>query len=237
MVKKTKTVKNETLSHAEEFMMCAAIRYCVGRQTGASQEQAGYIASKYYDKLSDERREFTAKDVRDCILERLMWKSFNFSYDGTVSSQKRLPFEDFMTFISTLQNPGEDLLSITNIDVYCESYSDDAEKKFRVTTTEPNVRSYLSEYEIECLLPWQRFAALFDKRRYKLLKVKYDGVESDVICVETYVHETEKIEGKEDLYRIVPWKYKKVYVNIETLKSGNMENCPYYDEQYIVSVD
>ena len=228
--------KNE-IGMNEEFMVCATIRYCVGRRTGASQAQAGYIAGKYYDKLSDERLEFTAEDIRNEIGDSLRNSSFNFTYDGTVSYEKRLPFEDFMTYISTLKNVEEELLSTSRIKVYCESYKDDAPKKFKTTKQECNVRSYLSQYDIDCLLPWQRLAALFDKKHYKKIHLNYNGEESEAIVIETYVKYCDEIKETPGSYRMIPWKYKKVYMDVERLKSGNIENAGYYINDYITSVE
>lgn len=230
-------LSKKEISLDEEFMVCAAIRYCVGRRTGASQSLAGYIASKYYNKLNDERLEFTAKDIRNEIADDLRLSSYNFTYDGTVSYEKRLPFEDFMAFISELKNVEEELLSILRVEVYCESYKDDAIKKFRVNHQECNVRTYLSQYDIDCLLPWQRLAALFDKKHYKKIHLNYNGEESDAIVVETYVKDCEELKENPGTYKIIPWRYKKVYMNINTLIAGNLENGGYYISDYITNIE
>lgn len=225
------------ISLDEEFMMCAAYRYCIGRMSIASQHQAGYIASKYYDKLSDERLLFTAKDIRSEISDSLRLGNFSFTYDGTVNYEKRLPFEDFVEFLSTLKDPEKDLLALEKVVVYCESYKPEAEKKFKIITKEPDVRKLFYQHEIEPFLGWQRLAALFDKKHYKKLKLSINGVESEAICIETYVKETVEIPETPGYYKIVPWKYKKVYMNVNQLVTGNFDYCGYYIEDYITSVE
>lgn len=227
----------DKISLDEEFMMCAAYRYCIGRMTIASQAQAAYIASKYYDKLSDERLLFTAKDIRNEIGDSLRFTPFTFMYDGTVGDEKRLPFEDFVEFLSTLKNPEEDLLAIEKVVVYCESYKPEAEKKFRITTKEPNVRRLFYQHEINPLMGWQKLAALFDKKHYKKLKLNLNGVESEAICIETYVEETVDIPETPGYCKIVPWRYKKVYMDVNKLLTGNFDYCGYYIKDYIVSVE
>lgn len=228
---------NEKIGMDEEFMVCASIRYCVGRRTGASLSQAGYIASKYYDKLSDARLEFTAEDIRREIADDLRISPFNFHYDGTVAYEKRLPLEDFITFISTLKNVEEELLSMSKIEVYCESYNDDAPKKFNVSKHELNVRSSLSHFDISCLLPWQRLAALFDKKHYKKIHLNFNGEESDAIVIESYIEDYDEVNGMHGTYKTIPWRYKKVYMDVERLKSGNIENPGYYVNDYVTSVE
>lgn len=224
------------LSMDEEFMMCATIRYCVGRRTGISQGMAEYIAKKYYDRLNDSRMLFTAEDIRREIGEHLIIP-YGFTYDGTVSYEKRLPFEDFMKFIATLDNVEEELRSMSRIEVYCESYKDDAPKLFDVSKRERDVRTLFSQYDITCLIPWQRLAALFDKKHYKKIKLNYNGEESEAIVIETYVEDSEEIADNPGMYKTIPWRYKKVYMDVEALKSGKLEYGGYYVNDYIVSVE
>lgn len=227
----------DKLSIDEEFHMCAAYRYCIGRKTGASQDQAGFIAQRYYDKLSDDRLIFTAQDIRSEIERSLNFGPYGFRYDGSVSYEKRLPLEDFMTFIEGLDNIEEELLSISSIEVYCESYKEDAPKKFDVSRHERNVFKSLCQYDIDCLLPWQRLAALFDKKHYKKLKVTFNGEEKEAVCIETYVEDCAEIPEQPGYCRRIPWKYKKVYMDVDKIKSGNMHYCSYYVDEYIVSVE
>ena len=82
--KPNKNSKNDTCSIDEEMLMWTSYRYCIGRQTYVS-SLAGYMAKKYYPILSDERKLFTAKDIRSSILDRIRWTPFDFSYEGTVN--------------------------------------------------------------------------------------------------------------------------------------------------------
>lgn len=229
--------KKKGISIDEEFMVCACYRYCVGRRTGMSQGMAEYIAHNYYDKLSDARLVFTAEDIRSSICDSLRFGSTSFWYEGSVDYDDRLPFEDYVKFINKLENPEEELLEIDRVSVYRERYAHDAPKLYNVTRHERKVSSILSQYDIDCLIPWQRLAALFDKKRYKKVKLRNEKEEKEAICVETYVKETTPIEDNPGYCRAVPWKWKKVYMDVEKLLKESFDYCPYYCDEYIVNVE
>lgn len=230
--------KNGQISLDEEFMMFATMRYCIGRHTGASIGQAGYIASKYYNKLSDSRLEFAAEDIRKEIGDYLNYQPFSFHYSGTVPCERRFPLEDFIAFASTLDNVEEELLAINDIEVYCESYNYDAEKKFRISKKDYDVRNSITRFDILDLLPWQRLAALFNKKNYKKVTTNFNGNVNTQTCIETYIEDIVKVgDGESGYYQRIPWKFKKVYIDIESIKKSGLNYVPYINEEYIIKIE
>jgi hypothetical protein len=59
-----KEIERERLSLDEEMLMWTSYRYCIGRKTYVT-SLASYIGKKYYNLLSDERAEFTLKDIKE----------------------------------------------------------------------------------------------------------------------------------------------------------------------------
>ena len=236
MAKKENKKKNG-LSIDEEFLVCAAIRYCVGRKSIASVCEADYIAREYYNRLSQGRLEFLAKDIRVCIEDQLRFMPFTFTYSGSVSYEKRLPLEDFISFMDTLKDPEKELQDMSNIEVYCESYRDDAPKLYRTSTANYRRGHMLSQYDIDTLLPWQRLAALFDKKHYKKLVVNYNGEESERLAVVSYVCDTAECDDEKGVFRMLPWRYKKVYMFVDDIASGRVNHPMYVLDEYIVSVE
>lgn len=55
------------LTQFEEDCIWMSYRYCIGRHTITSNMHAGHIAQNCYDRLSNERLEFMANDIRDSI--------------------------------------------------------------------------------------------------------------------------------------------------------------------------
>ena len=93
-----KNVKKE-LSIDEEMMMWCAYRYAIGRKTYVS-ALAPYIGKTYYDKLSDNRLEFTALDIRRSIADCLRFGRPGFEYEGIVSDDERNPLSDYVSWIT-----------------------------------------------------------------------------------------------------------------------------------------
>lgn len=219
----------------EEIMMCCAYRYAIGRHTYVSCI-APYIGSKYYDKLSDERLDFTASDIRNEISRCLEYGGFKFHYDGTVNYEDRMPLTDLLNYLSENNISKEDVKKIEGIEVYKESYAKDAPKLYRVTTISPNRNKYVSSMDIDDLLCWDTLASFFDKKNYKKLKVKFNGETQEVIAFETWHNACEPVPGKENIYHYVDFKWVKHYTGVDDyLEKG--EHSGYIIPELIESVE
>ena len=233
MAKKKK--ETELCSIDEEMLMWTSYRYCIGRKTYVT-SLAYYIAQKYYDKLSDERLEFTAEDIRDCIADILSFhRCCTLRYDGTVSRNRRYPLEDLLTAMSENGiDSQEKAIAVKEISVYCENYSDDAPKKFGIITGEENVRDYFDQSDIDELIPWACLASYFDKKNYVTVHTEMNGEKKDVLCYEGWTEDLLPIEGSKNTFRRWPMHWKKVYYAVD---NGMHEYTGHIAEEYIIGVE
>ena len=95
---KKKTTERENCSLFEEMLMWTSYRYCIGRHTYVT-SLAGEMAQHYYDKLSDERMEFTANDIRREIFDHLRWLPFSFDIHRLYDKDPFNPIDALMGFI------------------------------------------------------------------------------------------------------------------------------------------
>ena len=237
MDEKRKTdVKHDTCTLDEEMLMWTSYRYCIGRKTYVS-SLARYIAKKYYPILSDEKKLFTAKDIRSSIFDRIRWTPFNFSYEETVNYSQRKPMEDLMEFMKENNIDSlEKIMGIESVSVYHDTYKDGEKHKYRISTQIPQQRKIINQFDIECLFPWMDLASLFDINDHKLITVEYNDKKEKVIAFESWVGDTVECEDSPGYYRKVPWCWKKVYKSVDNfIEKG--EYCGYIDPSYITSIE
>ena len=227
--------EKELCSLDEEMLLWTSYRYCIGRKTYVS-SLAGYMAKKYYPILSKERLEHNAIDIRRCILNNLQWSPFTFGYEGTVSEDERRPLEDLLSFMTENHiDSAEKVLEISKVSVYHDTYKKGESHKYRVERATPEVQKYVYQMDIDNLIPWMNLASLFDTKGYKMIHVKYDGKEEDILAFESWTPDSLECEDSPGYYRTWPWHWKKVYVSVQGfLEKG--EYCGYIVPEYIESV-
>ena len=87
----------------EEMLMWTSYRYAIGRKTYVS--CLSYeIPQHYYKKLSKEKREFTALDIRKEILNHLAFMPFSLSITRWNSEDEYNPLETIFNFIENIVN-------------------------------------------------------------------------------------------------------------------------------------
>jgi hypothetical protein len=224
------------LSFEEEALMWTSYRYCIGRHTYVS-SLAYYIAKKYYNLLSENRLEFTASDIRNEIEMHLRFLPGHVSYDGNVSKEDRRPLEDMLEYWSNNNiDSVEKILSIGEIQIYHESYGVGVPHQYRIVSKEPNVREYISQMEIDDLIPWANLASLFDKKHYKKVKFTKNGKEYEIIAFESWTQDTKPIDGNNKYCETIPWKYQKIYVPVDEFAKGTGHTI-YIEPNTITSVE
>ena len=232
---KKKEKEKELCSLDEEMLLWTSYRYCIGRKTYVS-SLAGYMAKKYYPILSKNRLENNAFDIRRCILDNLQFSPFNFQYEGTVPTKERKPLEDLLTFITDNHiDSMEKILEISKVSVYHDSYKEGEPHKYRIDRTEPEARRYISQMDIDCLIPWMNLASLFDTDGHKIVHIEYDGKEEDVLAFESWTADSIECEDSPGYYRNWPWHWKKVYIGVDRFIQRG-EYCGYIAPEYIKDV-
>ena len=209
--------------------MWTSYRYCIGRHTYVS-SLAGEIAQHYYDKLEDERMEFTAKDIRREILDHLSFLPFKFNIHRVYDRDPLDPIDALMTFferenISSI----DEFLTYSNVeyDSYHDTYT--FEKKI------PTIKSYFSLSDIEDLLPWSDLAACFDKKSHKMVTLEYEGELHTYRCFKSWRRISVPCEDKPGWCRAVEFGWEPVWVDIDTyLKTGDTNK--YLNSDYIKEI-
>lgn len=215
------------------MLIWTSYRYCIGRKTYVV-DVSEYIAKNYYDRLSDERLEFMAKDIRESIGDNLrIGRCLSLIYDGTVSYERRKPLEDLFEFLASEKIDSEEkALGIREVTIYHENYKEDAPHLYAITyNKEPNVRCYINPHDFTDLQPWANLAALFDKKSYKRVKTIY----GEEVCYESWIEKLAPIDEKKTAYRAVPWQWEKVYVPINSQNA--VRNPSYINPEVILSVE
>lgn len=219
----------------EEMLMWTSYRYCIGRKSYVT-TLASYIAQKYYPILNNDRLEYAARDIRGCILDNLHWTPFEFSYEGTVCYEDRKPLEDWFTFVTENNiDTIEKMLVIDKVSVYHETYQKGEIHKYHITYKTSEVQKYVSQTDIDTLIPWMNLASLFNKKNHKLLHVKYDNKEEDILAFESWVTDIKECEDSPGYYRIWPWHWKKVYISVDEFVNKG-EYSGYIAPQFIEKI-
>lgn len=227
-----KNIKKE-LSIDEEMLMWCAYRYAIGRRTYVS-ALAPYIGKTYYDKLSDNRLEFTALDIRRSIGDCLRFGHPGFEYEGTVSDNERNPLSDYVLWITNNVSTKEDLYNVEKIVCYKKGYGDKYEKEYDVVKREREW-THIYESDFDNLFVWEDLASLFDKKNHKIVTVNYNNEVKEIECFESWRQVTEPIKDQPGCVRSVAWKYERCYKSVESyLKDG--EYCGSLNPEYIVSI-
>ena len=196
--------------------MWTSYRYCIGRHTYVT-SLAGEIAQNYYNRLDDDRMEFTANDIRREIYDRLQWLPFKFEIHRMYDADPLNPIEALMTFIDRVGiNDMKQFLSYSNIEY--DVHND----KFNWEKKNPTIKSYFSISDIEDLLPWADLASCFDKKNHKMITVEYNGEKSTYRCFKSWRRSTIPCEDKPGWCKAVEFGWEPVWIDIDSyLKSGN----------------
>jgi hypothetical protein len=224
--------KDKQLSTNEEMLIWTSYRYCIGRKTYVS-ALAKHIGITYYNKLSDNRKIFMARDIRKEIAGCLSFGGVDFEYEYSVPEKERNPIEDFLTWINE-NYKGQDSIAYTkSIICYKEAWKEDAPKLYEIITTNREVTSTLDEFDYVNLFDWDALANLFDVEHHKLVHVKYNGNESVYECFEIWRNKLTRINGL--AYKNEPFKYEKRYISVENfLETGEFY---YLNEDFITHVE
>ena len=222
--------KKEKCSLFEEMLMWTSYRYCIGRQTSVS-SLAGEMAQHYYDKLTDERMEFTASDIRREIYDKLQWHPFNFKIHRMYDSDSFNPLDVLLTFIQKH--------NIDTIDEFCKYANleyDAHTDEYKFETKTPTIKSYFSASDIEDLIPWENLAACFDKKNHKIVTTEYEGKTETHRCFKSWKRVSVPCEDKPGYYNVSEFGWIPIWVVVdEYLKTGNTNR--YLIDEFITKVE
>lgn len=158
MAKQTKTTP---ATEFERMLMWTSYRYCIGRHSYVT-TMANDIGTHFYNKLTEDERLHTAKDIRREVKEHLRFLPFNFNIDKDWADNYN-PISVLMQFFQR-----ENITCLDDLADYCEVCYDAREDKFHTEKRSfRKLNSYISASDIEDLLVWDRLANLFDNRTHR----------------------------------------------------------------------
>lgn len=212
----------------EEDLIWMSYRYCIGRHTIAAGMHAGEIAKHEYDKLSHERRQFMAFDIRREIANSLSWSHFNFRMDPNILEENYKPLELLLEFFEkeNIHNR-KDIVDISSVYATTESYNNPQNIIYEVSEKKKKNgdTSYVSMMDIIDLLVWADLASCFDVDHYKKCLVKTtEGKEETLEYFDSWIED--RREGCEFAFRKVK-RCVKAYLR-------NPAVCCYIDEDCII---
>lgn len=177
----------------EEMLMWTSYRYCIGRKSYVS-SMCDDIGVHYYNKLSDNRKQFTAQDIRKEIYEHLKWLPFNFTMYRATSDDEFDPIGVLMKFFEK-----ENISSFNALANYSKVTYDIHRDKFEFNKQTPTIKSFFDIYDLENLIRWDRLASLFDVANHKMVTL-IDGTEVEAFY--KWSKNLYKLEcGIKDLYQ------------------------------------
>lgn len=229
-----KNIKQETLSDDEEMLMWTSYRYCVGRKTYVG-SLASYIGKKYYNLLSDNRKQFTAKDIRNCIADCLRFHTPSFDYEGSVNENERNPISDYITWLNDNNiTSSEQLYNIKKITCYKEGYNETYPKMFDVQKGDREWK-HIYDSDINHLITWDDLASLFDVKNHVKVTVNYNDKITEYQCFEVWRHKYEPIEENSAFVKQIAWKWEKCYIPVDNYLN-NGEYASTLNPKYITNV-
>lgn len=227
---KQKSTEREQCSLFEEMLMWTSYRYCIGRHTYVT-SLAGEMAQHYYNRLSDERMEFTAKDIRSEIYDKLQWLPFNLKIHRMYDSDPFNPLDALLTFIQK-----------NNIDTIDELYKyssieyDAHNGEYMCEIKKPTIKSYFSSSDIEDLIPWENLAACFDKKNHKIVTTEYEGKTETHRCFKSWKRVSIPCEDKPGYYQTSELGWTPIWIVVDDyLKTGNTNR--YLIDEFITKVE
>lgn len=158
--------KEKKCSLFEEMLMWTSYRYAIGSKTYVA-SLAYDIPQHYYNKLSPERRRFTAEDIRKEIYEHLRFLPFGYQIHRMTKEDKFNPLDTLFTFIQA-QGVGsyDELLTYANINYDAHT------GKYLFERKVPQIKTYFTVNDLDDLLPWETFASCFDDTEHIVVNGK-----------------------------------------------------------------
>ena len=221
--------KNEKCSLFEEMLMWTSYRYCIGRHTYVT-SLAGEMAQHYYDKLTDERMEFTAMDIRKEILDKLQWLPFNFRIHRMYNEDPLNPIDALLTFV---QN--ENINSLEEFAGYANLEYDAHRGTYVFDKKTPTIKSFFSASDIDELIPWENLAACFDKKNHKIVTTEYESKTETHRCFKSWKRKSVPCEDKPGYYKYSEFGWEPVWIPLDSFLAGNQYR--YIANEYITKVE
>lgn len=188
------------ISDFEEMLMWTSYRYAIGRKTYVSC-LAHEIPQHYYNKLSKERREFTANDIRREIANHLICMPFSLTINRWDSEDAYNPLEAIFNFIQK-----ENIQSWEEFCKYRDISYNSHKDEYKYTKVEIPMHEYWKS-DLDNLICWETCASCFDESNHKI----YKGKEYFKVWREKLIPAEES-----GWYKRAPFGYEIIWIDLES---------------------
>jgi|GEM_PF-4107385 len=208
--------KEKKCSLFEEMLMWTSYRYAIGSKTYVSC-LAYEIPQHYYHRLTPERRQFTAYDIRREIYERLrIVLPFGFRIDRMTDKDKLNPLETLFTFFNSEVDSFDVMQTLANL-VY-----DAHSNTYKVEEKKPIFESSFSVSDINHFIPWETFASCFDDSEHIVVNGK--------TLFKTWQRKLVPVPGKECCFRQDNFGWEPIWYDLDNFLA-NGEYSGYWTEK------
>ena len=217
MARQKKYKATITDSSYMEDLIWMSYRYCIGRKTIAAHSHAGDIAKNSYNDISENRRVFMAKDIRQEINDILRWRKnvdcHDYREDLTEDAFSAIIYRVLEKYGPEL--PAHDIWNNVKFDV----------ENGQVTMSEYEGEKDYESFEslFNDLLPWIKLANALDSKCHRVITTVYEGKKEEHIC---FPYPSMDYSGT---------KIGKKWVDVESYRA-NPYIDRYFDEQYITEI-
>lgn len=172
-----KRYKNFTLDPLEfEDFIWMSYRYCIGRKTIAASNHANTIFNilmKNPDVLSEERKEFIAKDIRKCILDTIRWNKC-IKINNLYMGDDNWDMYSSILVASNSCNTPKDAIYTLDAASKIVTWNINSEK------TNNTIHERFDDMYYD-LMPWVKLSNWLDKKCHKIIKTDNDK-QLEIIC-------------------------------------------------------
>lgn len=159
-----------------EDLIWMSYRYCIGRKTIAAHSHAGNIARYSFDHISDGRKRFMAKDIREEINDVLRWRKNIDCHDY----REDLDQDAMSLIINRLHEKYGSVLP--SADIWTKY-------KFEIANGRLSIEDYNGEVDFESittvfhdLVPWIKLANALDDRCHRVITTVFKGEKQEHEC-------------------------------------------------------
>ena len=199
--------KDKKCSLFEEMLMWTSYRYAIGSKTYV--ESLAYeIPQHYYHRLTPEKRQFTAYDIRREIYEHL-WivLPFGFRIDRQTNDDTLNPLDVLFTFLSN--EAGTPAWMQTIADVRFDAHSGLYQTEYK----KPRMMNSFSVSDLDVYIPWETFASCFDDSEHVTINGK--------TLFKTWQRKLVPVPGKECCFSPADFGWEPIWYDLDTfLKNG-----------------
>ncbi len=194
----------------EEMLMWTSYRYCIGRTSYVS-SMARDIAVHYYGRLSPDREEFTADDIRREIGDHLRFMPFFLDIRRTYGDDPYDPVNVIMGFIKK-----EGVTSVEKLNEYSKVTYDAHTQEYKCEKRAgPFLDGAFDGYSLECLIGWNDLASCFDRKNHKFVTVETEGGPVRRECFLSWVRKSVPVPDKPGYFMHSEFGWDECWVPVE----------------------